>query len=316
MWYYAENSEQHGPVTKEELIAKLQSGELTRDTLVWTNNMRTWQKACDVQELSGALQPAPQVSVSGEPSGQPIQSSSMANFQETSLPQDNQNGANAPDAIKLRPVGGGVGTETAQPQNNGGAIPQPAMLTCQCCGRPVAPSLAINYQGTIVCPECKPQYLQNLYAQHGTNLADYPQASFWQRVGALLIDGFIVGIIGGVVGGVLGFIEGFTLGSMGCDPDVIVFISQLLNFAVGVIIGLSYQVFFLSKYAATPGKMVLGLKVLHNGENPSVGLAIGRYFATWLSWSLCCIGYLMMLFRDDNKTLHDMICDTVVVSTK
>ena len=34
MWYYAENSEQRGPVSKEDLIAKLQSGELTRDTLV------------------------------------------------------------------------------------------------------------------------------------------------------------------------------------------------------------------------------------------------------------------------------------------
>ncbi|MBQ7651266.1 MAG: RDD family protein [Victivallales bacterium] len=319
MWYYAENSEQRGPVTKEALIAKLQSGELTRDTLVWTNNMRNWEKACDVREISEALPPAPTDFASAQTltaSGIQQQNADNPQQPEIALAKADSNATGDPDTIKLRPASSGVGAEGAQPQNVGVPAQQPAMLTCQNCGRPVAPSVALNYQGTIICPDCKQQYLQNLYAQHGTDRADYPVASFWQRFAAYLIDSIIIGIANGAIGVLIGLIIGVAIGVLGGDADASALIAQLFSFGVGIILYVFYETFFNCKFGGTPGKMILGLKVLHNGENLSVGRAVGRAFGKQLSGYICAIGYIMAAFSQDTKALHDMMCETVVVSTK
>ena len=318
MWYYAENSEQRGPVTKEALIAKLQSGELTRETLVWTNNMRNWEKACDVQEISEALPPAPQISVPDQASAPAIQQENSCDPQQPRivLTKADSNAADDPDTIKLRPVGEGVGSENATAQNNVAPSPNPSMLTCQNCGRPVAPSVALNYQGTIICPDCKQQYLQNMYAQHGTNNVDYPVASFWQRFAAYLIDSIIMGIANAAIGGVIGAVLGVAIGVLSGDSDAVGIVAQLVGMLVGLCVFVFYETFFLCKYGATPGKMILGLKVLHNGENLSVGRAVGRAFGKQLSGYICAIGYIMAAFTQDTKALHDMMCETVVVSTK
>ncbi len=318
MWYYAENSEQRGPVTKEDLIAKLQSGELTRDTLVWTNNMRNWEKACDVKEISEALPAIPSVSVVAQPPSPDIQQENTSDSQQQNivLTKVESNAADDSDTIKLRPVGGNVGTNNSASQDNGFPAAQPAMLTCQQCGRQVAPSVAINYQGTIICPNCKQQYLQTMYEQHGTSQVYYPPASFLMRLGAHLIDSLIIGIACGAIGGIISLLVGVAIGVLGGDSDASVLISQLIGFIFELFIFVFYETFFLTKFAATPGKMILGLKVLHNGESLSVGRAVGRAFGKQLSGALCCVGYIIAAFSQDTKTLHDMMCDTVVVSTK
>jgi len=75
-----------------------------------------------------------------------------------------------------------------------------------------------------------------------------------------------------------------------------------------------YEGLFVSQMGATPGKMVLGMKVVRpDGSRVELGRAIGRYFAKILSALILCIGYLMVAFDSEKRGLHDLICDTRVV---
>jgi uncharacterized RDD family membrane protein YckC len=68
------------------------------------------------------------------------------------------------------------------------------------------------------------------------------------------------------------------------------------------------------KYGATPGKMILGLKVVSNDLQPlTYGQAFGRYFSYALSSLLLFGGFIMIAFRKDKKGLHDLLAKTRVV---
>lgn len=52
-FHFGINGGSAGPFGGGEIRAKIQSGEITRDTLAWTEGMSGWTKAGDVEELSG-----------------------------------------------------------------------------------------------------------------------------------------------------------------------------------------------------------------------------------------------------------------------
>jgi hypothetical protein len=57
-WYYSPNDDaQQGPVSKEELAAKLALGELQPDDLVWREGMAEWKAISLVPELSQPVAP-------------------------------------------------------------------------------------------------------------------------------------------------------------------------------------------------------------------------------------------------------------------
>lgn len=53
-WYYARGEEQVGPVGEDELRALIAGGQVTADTLVWTQGMSNWIAAGRVPGLSAA----------------------------------------------------------------------------------------------------------------------------------------------------------------------------------------------------------------------------------------------------------------------
>jgi hypothetical protein len=53
-WYYAKGGSQLGPVSDEDLRAKLSSGELLPSDLVWREGMSDWKPASSVPGLSAA----------------------------------------------------------------------------------------------------------------------------------------------------------------------------------------------------------------------------------------------------------------------
>ena len=84
-----------------------------------------------------------------------------------------------------------------------------------------------------------------------------------------------------------------------------------------IVIGLGYDLFFIRKYDATPGKMALGLKVLRkDGSKLSVGRVVGRHFANIVSSLTLLIGYIIAGFDDEKRALHDHMCDTRVIKTR
>ena len=52
VWHIAENGETSGPFSRADIGQKVASGELTRDTTVWTAGQDGWLKAGDIEELA------------------------------------------------------------------------------------------------------------------------------------------------------------------------------------------------------------------------------------------------------------------------
>jgi membrane protease subunit (stomatin/prohibitin family) len=58
-YHVALNGQQAGPFDQATLAAKVQAGEVTRDTLVWTAGMANWTKAGEVAELASLFAAVP-----------------------------------------------------------------------------------------------------------------------------------------------------------------------------------------------------------------------------------------------------------------
>ena len=52
VWHIAKDGQTHGPFSKASMGQKAASGELTRESMVWTPGQDGWMKAEDVAELA------------------------------------------------------------------------------------------------------------------------------------------------------------------------------------------------------------------------------------------------------------------------
>ena len=50
-WFFARDGQQHGPVTEDDLSDMLATGALSTDALVWTQEMKEWRPAKEVESL-------------------------------------------------------------------------------------------------------------------------------------------------------------------------------------------------------------------------------------------------------------------------
>ncbi len=180
---------------------------------------------------------------------------------------------------------------------------------CAECGNTYVRDELVSIAGASVCAGCKPLYLQRM--REGAALPNtYRYAGFWIRFVAKFIDGMILGALGLAVQlGVFGLSLGVTP-----QPGEFNILQTALSWVVGLVIGLSYAVFFLGKFGATPGKMAVGIKVIRSDGSPiTYGRATGRFFAEYLSLFILYIGYIMAAFDSEKRALHDHVCDTRVV---
>ena len=150
--------------------------------------------------------------------------------------------------------------------------------------------------------------------------AGFEYAHFGRRLVAKIVDVIILSVVGVVVNGTIGAVLYGTLvgfQSSGSEVSMVaIVLFQILSTLANVVIGLAYGVFFIRRYNATPGKMALGLKLVRpDGSTLSIGRIIGRFFAEWLSGMILLIGYIMAAFDDENRALHDRICDTRVIKS-
>lgn len=182
----------------------------------------------------------------------------------------------------------------------------PNAVLCSECGRTFPTDELIRYESFWICAACKPTFFQRL-REAGRISTAMLYAGFWIRVGAKILDQILLSVVGYAMGIVIGLLMS------GTDPAQL-FARQVVASLVGMIIALSYTVWFLGKFGATPGKMACGLKVVTaDGDPITYGRACGRYFAEILSGLILGIGYLMVAFDTEKRALHDRICHTRVV---
>lgn len=185
-----------------------------------------------------------------------------------------------------------------------------AQVACTMCNRVYPPDEVIEYQGRYVCAECKPEFVQRL--KEGVPLPGMVFGGFWIRFVALFLDGLILGVVScgtwiASISLMVPFFETDFESGVGVGL-------QLVNYVVSFVVGCGYQTFFLGRYGATPGKMVMGLKVVRpDGGSLTYWRAFGRYWATMVSNFTCYIGYIIAAFDDEKRTLHDHICSTRVI---
>lgn len=192
---------------------------------------------------------------------------------------------------------------------NGRAADGAAWTRCvDCFGFYAADDTVTLHEGP-VCARCKPFALQRL--REGVPARSSSRyAGFWIRVGAYMLDYLIklpVQILAQVCTTLLplafpGRGQGWAMAGFG------------LLLVLNICLELGYDIFFTGRFAATPGKMVCGLRVVRSdGSKVTYGRATGRVFGKWLSSLTLCIGYIMVGFDEEKRALHDHLADTRVV---
>jgi uncharacterized RDD family membrane protein YckC len=134
---------------------------------------------------------------------------------------------------------------------------------------------------------------------------------FWIRFLSVVIDSIILAVINFPIQLILrmaglGLVDaaGIHFGALG----ILYLISLSLNAA--------YYTYFWSQRGASPGQMILSLKVITADGGPlTVGRALGRFFAYLLSGLTLTIGFIIAAFDTQKRALHDHICGTRVVRT-
>jgi len=282
LWYYVKDGARQGPVEEAEL-SRLAGQVIVRpDTLVWCEGMSDWRPYSTV--APAAAPPAP---TTAEIRVEPHVVATPETRPELSL-------------------------ETAPAQAYAAAAAVPVAnptLYCTQCGQPYPSEEMVRFGAATVCANCKDIYAQRL-RETGQVAGARVYGGFWIRFLAVIIDGIALWIVNYAIQTATGTRItnprdlGSVMGSIG------------LNFIVSVALSLFYEAFFLVQYGATPGKMVLRLKVITpDGGRISWGRAIGRYFAKWLSGITLGIGYIMAGFDSEKRALHDYIAGTRVIRT-
>ncbi|MBP7243487.1 RDD family protein [Amaricoccus sp.] len=186
--------------------------------------------------------------------------------------------------------------------------------SCSQCGRPFLPSEMVQFGPRWVCADCKPSFLQRV--REGATIAGQKNfGGFWVRAAARLIDGLLMFAVNMLLSMPVIFssMNLKNLGPQETPPPqffVVTCLSYLLMFAVQAF----YEIYFIVRKGATPGKMVLKLRVERaDGSRLTVGRATGRYFATMLNGFTLGIGYIVAAFDVEKRALHDHICDTRVI---
>jgi uncharacterized RDD family membrane protein YckC len=130
-------------------------------------------------------------------------------------------------------------------------------------------------------------------------------AGFWVRLGANVID---IAIIALFLYAVYLIILEFT--------NITIF-WILSYFATGCIIWFLVIVYFAGFWAwrgQTPGKMIMGIKIIRTDSSPiTLSYSLYRFVGYIVCMFTLCIGFIWVAFDKRKQGLHDKIADTYVV---
>ena len=133
----------------------------------------------------------------------------------------------------------------------------------------------------------------------------------WRRLLAAFIDGIAVAAVSFII---FVLTSSFFIRALFSWGPYLLFL--LLPFLMLLPIYAAYAVYTtvsIAIWSTTPGKRAFGLYVVRtDGSKVSAGMALARSLAAVVS-ALTVIGIILIVFRQDKRGLHDLICDTVVI---
>jgi uncharacterized RDD family membrane protein YckC len=88
----------------------------------------------------------------------------------------------------------------------------------------------------------------------------------------------------------------------------------LLYLTASLLANMTYFTWFHGIAGRTPGKMLLGLRVIQaSGDPMSPGIAFLRWVGYLISGPVLCLGFLWIAFDDKKQGWHDKIAATLVI---
>lgn len=191
--------------------------------------------------------------------------------------------------------------------------PEDAAKFCSLCGNAYSPQALAAIGDKLVCVNCKPSFLQSM--REGRQTVGLKRfGGFWIRFWARCIDSILTGIVTAIIQ----FSGLAAIGLRTIENDDLVSTMSIFAFSTlfGLAFQLAYEVYFLVNHGATPGKILLNLKVIRSDGGPiTAGRAVGRFFGTMLSSMTLSIGYIIAGVDEEKRALHDHLCDTRVIRT-
>lgn len=149
---------------------------------------------------------------------------------------------------------------------------------------------------------------------------DRQYGGFWRRLYAFTVDKIILGFIGMILFfvGATAFGLGVSPRDMSADPEALLELGGrvfLLYQTVTVLLDMAYFTYFHGTTGQTPGKRLLGLRVVQETGEP---IGLGTAFLRWVGYIVSGIPMLMGFLwagADRRKQgWHDKIAGTVVIN--
>jgi uncharacterized RDD family membrane protein YckC len=139
-----------------------------------------------------------------------------------------------------------------------------------------------------------------------------PVVGVGRRFAAYMID-WVVLSVGGFFLGVTIALPLFIMGGFGEETELL---ANLATSCLGFVINALYFVIFWAATGQSPGKMVVGIKIVRtNGSRVNWTHAILRYIGYIVSGLALSLGYAWIAFDARRQGWHDKMADTVVVPT-
>jgi uncharacterized RDD family membrane protein YckC len=145
-------------------------------------------------------------------------------------------------------------------------------------------------------------------------------AGFWRRLMAALIDLFTITIICSIIilifqpfhwpgfGNLWGNAEVFNESPWDALPSIIG------GNVLSILVNITYFVVFWVWRGQTPGKMLLGVKIIkEDGSGVSISVALLRYLGYIVSIAVAFIGFIWVAFDNRKQGFHDKMAETLVV---
>jgi uncharacterized RDD family membrane protein YckC len=172
----------------------------------------------------------------------------------------------------------------------------PSQLYCPICAAVVSP-------GAEFCGNCGSRFSGEVAvpseatgeAQPPAGVIGIDYAGFWMRMLAFIIDA--VPLVTLIV--LVDFV------TEDLAPRILLRVLILLSYFVG---------FWVATAGATPGKLLMGIRVVRtNGQPLDVTWGLVRFVGYVISLVLLLSGFIMIAFTPQKRGLHDYIAQTVVV---
>ena len=143
-------------------------------------------------------------------------------------------------------------------------------------------------------------------------------AGFFSRSAAYLLDRAIIsGITFAILAVIQYLITLFEIDRWfeGMDQDMMlntVLIVLLSTIVINLLISATYDVGFWVLSGQTPGKRILGVRVMRtDGRRVTLGKGILRWVGYWIS-AIGFLGYFWILLDNRRQGFHDKLADTIV----